>query len=111
MTMGVVDWHKVANVLNAWKEAAYAIDDIRADCARLEAENAALRARVAELEDIQQQIRNWIDAYPLSVFPEPDFKQVRELLAAGGVTIDCVSASNMRHVLNGIKEIIGEGLA
>jgi len=73
----------------------------------------AAEARIAELErenenihDVLQDIRNWTNAYPLDVFPEPDPSQVRELLAVGGITLDCVSASYMRHVLNGVKSII-----
>jgi hypothetical protein len=73
---------------------------------QLEAENAELRKQVDELEDKQQTVRNWIKAYPLDIFPEPDFSKVRELLANGGITLDAVSASNMRHVLVGIEKIL-----
>jgi len=66
---------------------------------RLEAENAALR-------DKMQRIMTWCDAYPLDIFPEPDFKIAHELLKAGGMTLDAISASNMRHVLDGIRDII-----
>lgn len=62
-----------------------------------------------ELERVSEKltrIRQWCEAYPLEVFPEPDFKKVRELLEAGGVTLDCVSASNFRYVLQGIVKII-----
>ena len=55
------------------------------------------------------RIENWCKAYPLDVFPEPDFTLVRQLLEAGGVTLDAVSASNMRHVVEGIARIINEG--
>jgi hypothetical protein len=53
-----------------------------------------------------QRIDAWCKAYPLDVFPEPDFKQVRVLLEAGGITLDSVSASNMRHVLKGMDAIL-----
>jgi hypothetical protein len=45
------------------------------------------------------RIEQWSKAYPLEIFPEPDFTRARELLKAGGMTIDSVSASNMRHVI------------
>lgn len=64
---------------------------------------------VAEVERLRAQvdtIKGWIDAYPLDVFPEPDFQKARELLAVGGITLDAVSASNMRHVLSGLREIV-----
>ena len=53
-----------------------------------------------------RKIKDWVGAYPLEVFPEPDFKKVAKVLKENGMSIDCVSASNMRHVLNGIKDII-----
>jgi hypothetical protein len=48
--------------------------------------------------------------YPLAVFAEPDLKKARQLLEAGGLTLDGVSASAARHVLNGISEIVREAL-
>jgi hypothetical protein len=65
---------------------------------------------VRPLEDALQakldEINAWINAYPLEAFPEPDLKKAHELLKAGGVSLGAVSASNMRHVLKGIKKII-----
>lgn len=52
-----------------------------------------------------QKIKNWSDAYPLSAFPEPDMKRAAEVLNGAGMTLDTISASNMRHVLNGVREI------
>jgi hypothetical protein len=52
------------------------------------------------------RIDQWAEAYPLDIFPEPDFKKARELLEAGGMTIDSVSASNMRHVITSVKTIL-----
>jgi len=61
-----------------------------------------------EAEAKLAQIRSWCSAYPLAVFPEPDFAKAKELLEAGGMTLDAISASNMRHVLQGVLRIIGE---
>lgn len=58
-----------------------------------------------------QQIDQWIDAYPLKIFPEPDLKKARSLLEAGGMTLDAVSASNMRHVLKGLRGIVDGALS
>lgn len=74
---------------------------------RLEWLQAAAELRA---QDALWQILRWYNAYPLNVFPEPDFKQVRELLATGGISLDSVSASNMRHVLEGIAEIAKRGI-
>lgn len=72
----------------------------------LESARKDYEERIAELEDKMEKINNWCEAYPLKIFPEPDFKKVREVLKSNGLTLDAVSASNMRHVLNGIKEIL-----
>ena len=58
------------------------------------------------LEEKFQKIENWCEAYPLSVFPEPDLEKAAKILKENGMTLDSISASNMRHVLNGIKNII-----
>jgi hypothetical protein len=62
------------------------------------------------LRDALQQIEAWSRAYPLKVFPEPDMTRVRELLEAGGITLDAVSASNMRHVIEGVGKIASDAL-
>jgi hypothetical protein len=59
---------------------------------------------LAEVVEPAGRIRDWCGAYPLDVFPEPDFKLARKGLKSVGITMDQVSASNMRHVLNGITE-------
>ena len=56
------------------------------------------------------KILQWAQAYPLDVFPEPDFKRVHEVLKAAGLSLDQVSASNMRHVVNGVARLAREGL-
>lgn len=69
-----------------------------------------LEAQVERLEDALRKIFSWSQAYPVEMFPEPDFAKVRELLAAGGIAIDCVSASNMRHVIEGVEQLAKIGL-
>lgn len=61
---------------------------------------------VDELSEKLRKITDWCNAYPLDIFPEPNLKQARVLLEAGGQTLDAVSASAMRHVLKGIQAII-----
>jgi hypothetical protein len=65
---------------------------------RLEAENDRLRQAL-------WQIAEWAKAYPLTVFPEPDFAKAAELLKGGGMALDAISASNMRHVVEGVGKI------
>ena len=76
----------------------------------------ALEARVKELEglielidhqyDAMQQIKSWCKAYPVDMLPPPDWTEVEEKLGSNGLS--CVSAANMRHVLDGIRDIINE---
>ena len=62
------------------------------------------------MERALRQIESWSRAYPLSVFPEPDFAKAAELLKAGGMTLDAISASNMRHVITEVGEIARNAL-
>jgi hypothetical protein len=62
-----------------------------------------------ELEDLREKlrrIRDWCDAYPLKVFPEPNLRRAAMVLQDHGMTLDSISASNMRHVLDGVRKII-----
>jgi len=66
-----------------------------------------LGERVEKMHDALQRIADWPDAY-LEMFPEPDFGKVDELLKAGGQSLSCVTASNMRHVVKRVAEIARE---
>jgi hypothetical protein len=61
-------------------------------------------------EEALQRIVSWSEAYPLDIFPEPDFKHAAELLKAGGITLDAISASCMRHVVEGVGKLAREAL-
>lgn len=56
-------------------------------------------------EEALTQIAQWSDAYPPAIFPSPDLKRARELLEAGGLTLDAISADAMRHVIEGVGKI------
>ena len=77
--------------------------DQAAEIARL---SAKLEAATGALERIQE----WAAAYPVEVFQEPDMKRAHELLTAGGITLDCVAASIIRRVLEGMQATAREGL-
>lgn len=64
-----------------------------------------LREALEKAHEALFKIKQWSEAYPISVFPEPDFKKAAELLNAGGMTLDAISASNMRYVVKGVGEI------
>jgi hypothetical protein len=75
---------------------------------------AALEQRIKELEEFietvdhqheaMQQIKAWCAAYPIDIFTPPDWVEAKEKL--GGELLTRVSAANMRHVVDGISEII-----
>ena len=52
------------------------------------------------------EIVQWSEAYPTDIFPEPDLIRARVALEAAGMTLDAVSASNMRHVISRVRSII-----
>jgi hypothetical protein len=70
---------------------------------QLKAENERLREAI-------ELLQNWVQAYPISVFPEPDLKLARKLLTDGGISYDALNAYSMRHVINGVGKIIDEAL-
>ena len=63
-----------------------------------------------KMQEALQRIVQWSEAYPVKVFPEPDWKLAREALAVAGITLDSVSAGCMRHVVEGVGRIAREGL-
>jgi len=77
-------------------EAARTIED-------LEARLAAAEADAGRHQDVLQKIQSWCEAYPLDVFPEPDWSEVKDKL--GAKLLSRVSASNMRHVVLGVKKL------
>jgi hypothetical protein len=58
-----------------------------------------------DLLNALQRIVQWSEAYPLDIFPTPDLKKARDLLAAGGITLDAISAHCMRLVVEGVGKI------
>ena len=113
--------HQQKRAEQAEKERDEALDRAEAACRLMEATGQGglkwrTRAETAEsalarTRESLEKIDTWAKAYPLEVFPEPDFKKAAALLKAGGMTIDAISASNMRHVVEGVGKIAREALA
>lgn len=72
---------------------------------------AGLERERDAMQDALDQVRQWSEAYPLAVFPEPDFAKAHELLKAGGMALDAISGSNMRHVIAGVQKIVEAAIA
>lgn len=66
--------------------------------------------REERFENALREIVQWSDAYPANVFPEPDWNKAAILLRAGGISLDAVSGSCMRHVVAGVGAIAREAL-
>jgi len=82
--------------------------DINHDALR--AENEKLKAKADKQKEALERIQRWARAYPLTAFPKPDLKKANKALKAVGMTLDAISADAMRHVLNGIIEIVETAL-
>jgi hypothetical protein len=89
----IVERARVRNVPYGWPELADKLAD-----------------EIERLRHALEEIEAWSRAYPLRVFPEPDFDKAAELLKAGGMTLDSISASNMRHVVEGVGAIARKAL-
>jgi len=64
--------------------------------------------RIEILENALHALIAWSEAYPIGAFPEPDFDYVKQKL--GDTLLSLVSASNMRHVITGIKDTARKAL-
>lgn len=73
--------------------------------AKLVEERTAAKER-EHYDDLFADIKGWCEAYPIAVFPEPDFKKAHEVLKANGMTLDAISASNMKHVITQVQNMI-----
>ena len=82
------------------------IDHLRAELERVKAEND-------DLEDGLQKVKDWCMAYPLAISSEPDnevWSLANEILAANGINFSQLNISTMRHVVNGIAQIVQDAL-
>ena len=69
--------------------------------------------RIAKLEAANEKVRQWVKAYPLKIFPEmttAEWKIARQALNKVEISLDRISASNMRHVITRVGEILDEAL-
>lgn len=75
------------------------------------AEDLEVADRLTAAEGFMEEIVSWSKAYPLEVFPKPDFKKAHKVLMANGISLDAISAANMRHVVDGVGKIAEQALA
>jgi hypothetical protein len=99
---GMIDWKMEAEranrLLDSWER-----------CDRVD---QSLAKRVGEMIErnsaVKAKLDDWLRAYPLDIFPEPDLTKARELLEAGGMTLDAVSADMARHILKRLLELVND---
>jgi len=65
-----------------------------------------LYSEVGRLNDVIGLLRNWVKAYPLDMFPEPDLELARKLLTDGGVSYDALNVYSMRHVITELERLL-----
>lgn len=73
------------------------------ECWEADAKRAALEP-AAESTELMQWVEQWAEAYPLDMFPKPDLHKAREVLSAAGLSLDCISADAMRHVITRVRD-------
>lgn len=69
------------------------------------------REAMWRMQDALRRILQWSEAYPVAVFPEPDWARAAEVLDAAGLSLDAISASCIRRVLNEVSATARQGLA
>ena len=79
---------------------------LQEDYKKLSDEYDTLKTRHDKLVEALRKINNWSKAYPLEIFTKPDLKKAHKVLEEAGMTLDAITADAMRHVLNGIKDIV-----
>jgi hypothetical protein len=81
-------------------------DAIQTALAEVFAERDAAIAERDSLKEILSNVKGLSKAYPLDIFPEPDFNHVNEVLIKHRIAPDLISASNMRNVLTRVEKMI-----
>jgi hypothetical protein len=71
---------------------------------KTEAVSVPAEEALEQLESFDTELATWAKAYPLTVFPEPDFRRAQKALERDGMTLDSVSASNMRYVVTTLND-------
>ena len=72
--------------------------------------NGCIGEKLERIEEALERIQIWSQAYPLSAFPKPNLEKARQILKAADMTLDAISADAMRHVLDGVKDIVEQAL-
>ena len=109
---GVNHYEKAPDGVIDWKMEAERANRLYANIERINRVDTALAKRVGQMIERNSAIRvaltQWLRAYPIDIFPEPDLEKAAELLKAGGQTLDAVSANMARHVLGRVIDMLDD---
>lgn len=96
--------HPGRKALDVWRRA-FALGAIDLECQP--ATKKQILAYVAELEEALQQIADWSAAYPETVFTEPDFKRMHQVLTEAGMptALDAAHGTWGRRISEGVGRI------
>jgi len=106
----------VSDLCHQRREWILSIPPVPALCDALEAawqERDELRARVVELEDTLEQIAQWAEAYPVTVFiplTSGEMQWADSVLREAGISMGAMHASWARHIVDGIGGIARTGI-
>jgi hypothetical protein len=95
--------HPMRSLLYTCGLAADEIERLRQELGLAREENGRLRAGLREID-------RWSRAYPEKVFARPDLQKAHALLAAGGLSVDAISADAIRHATSGVGNIARDTL-
>jgi hypothetical protein len=95
-----IQYREIEHEFHSWWADGIYIDELEAF-----AKLVAAKER-EHYDDLFAHIQGWCEAYPIAAFPEPDFKKAHEVLTANGMTLDAISASNMKHVITQVQKMI-----
>ena len=99
------DWDNLTRAADLLSRAALAAES---ECDELRERIAALEKDADAMREALLRIVQWADAYPEDVFPavtKDEWKQANVVLDAAGLSLTRISASNMRHVVEGVGKI------
>lgn len=106
---GMIDWKMEAEranrLLDAWERCDRVDASLAGQLGGSIERNAKLRECIA---GFRRDVERWLAAYPLEQFPEPDFIKAGKALWEAGQTLDAISASNMRHVLQRVLTMLDD---
>ena len=69
-----------------------------------------MKKKFIQIEMAFDEIIRWEDAYPLDMFPEQDIEKARKILEENGISLTCLFAHGMRHVVTRCAEIVRKAM-